>query len=169
MAPFVWERPADGSLLHAPDLVWPLWPPPAILSNKHGFLSVQQANPSVLSAAAWKEHSPSTFQLANTSVSDASANASLEASADILFLKDSLLHFSSYWFHFIAFFSTGNYLPSYKNFIYISITHRWRFHENQGLCIFFVALQSALGEFPDSEWLRLHAFPSLPWGQFDPW
>lgn len=40
--------------------LWPLWPPPAILCNKHGFLSIQQANPFVLSAAAWKEHSPST-------------------------------------------------------------------------------------------------------------
>ena len=102
--------------------LWPLWPPPAILCNKHGFLSIQQANPFVLSAAAWKEHSPTTFQLTN--LFQMLLLMLPWKPLQTFFSKDSLLHFSSYWFRFVAFFSTGNYLPSCKNFICISITHR---------------------------------------------
>lgn len=82
-----------------------LCPPFCVISM--AFIAVQQANPFVLSTAAWKEHSSSTSFTWLILFFFFRLGLMLPwRPLQTFFLKIASPYFSSYWFHFIAFFST---------------------------------------------------------------
>ena len=125
-----------------------LCPPFCVISM--AFIAVQQANPFVLSVAAWKEHSSSTSfnWLILFFFFRSGSNASLEAFTDILF-KDSLPCFSSYWFHFTAFFSTWNYfIYHFIKTLFTFLSHTDKNDMKTRDFIFFAALRVSTAGIP---------------------